>query len=312
MRRTRPRAALAALLTAALAATLAACATGSGTRTGTGSGTGRATIRAVASIDAWGSILSQLGGTRVTTTSIISSPDVDPHSYEPTTADSIAIAEASVLVVNGIGYDSWASQAAAANPSDTRRVVDVGDLVGVTAGGNPHQWYSRSAVDRVVDAITADLQAVDPAGRGYYAQRRTRLETVGFARYDALERQLRAADRGVPVGASESIASPLAATLGLDLLTPASFLRATSEGTDPAPADIATIDRQLAGRRIRVYLDNVQNSTPDVTAQVRAARAAGIPVVAITETLSPHGTSFQDWQSAQLAALQRALAATAP
>jgi zinc/manganese transport system substrate-binding protein len=57
-----------------------------------------------------------------------------------------------------------------------------------------------------------------------------------------------------------------------------------------------------------VYVFNPQNSTPDVAGQVSAARAAGIPVVAITETLSPAGASFQDWQSAQLQALRAALA----
>ncbi len=53
---------------------------------------------------------------------------------------------------------------------------------------------------------------------------------------------------------------------------------------------------------------NSQNATPDVTAQVTAAKKHGIPVVAVTETLSPAGASFQDWQSAQLQALAEALA----
>jgi len=303
--------ALAVLVASGLAGCVPAASTvGRGPGRPTADGSGK--IRVVASIDTWGSLLAQLGGDRVAATSVISSPGVDPHSYEPTPADAIAIAEARVLVVDGIGYDGWASAAAAANPSPTRRRLDVGTLVGIRPGGNPHQWYSRAVVHRVVDALTADLQAVDPAGRAYYAQRRRELLTVGLRRYDALEAETRAAHRGTPVGGSESVVTPLADTLGLRVLTPPALLRAVSEGTDPAPGDVATVRHQLTGHLVRVYLDNVQNSTPDVEAQVAAARAAGIPVVTVTETLTPRGATFQDWQVAQLEALSRALAAGPP
>lgn len=279
--------------------------------TGAGPSGGSSTVvRAVASIDAWGSVLEQLGGDHVQTTSIISSPDVDPHDYEPTTADGVTIARAQLVVVNGVGYDSWAAKAVAANPASGRAVIDVGQLVGIPAGGNPHQWYSHDAVYRVIDAITADLQRLDPTDAAYFAQQKTRLETVAFKDYNAVEQRIATQHRGEPVGASESIATPLADSLGLDMKTPASFLTAISEGTDPAPVDIVKINRQIEGRQIRVYLDNVQNSTPDVAAQVKAAKSAGVPVVPVTETLSPKGATFQAWQTGQLQALENALNGT--
>ena len=90
-------------------------------------------------------------------------------------------------------------------------------------------------------------------------------------------------------------------------MTPPSFLKDISEGTDPSAADKATIDHQISAKLIKVYVFNSQNSTPDVAAQVTAAKNAGIPVSTVTETLSPAGASFQDWQSAQLQALETAL-----
>ncbi|MGH3745317.1 MAG: metal ABC transporter solute-binding protein, Zn/Mn family, partial [Mycobacteriales bacterium] len=63
----------------------------------------------------------------------------------------------------------------------------------------------------------------------------------------------------------------------------------------------------IAGRKIEVYVVNSQNSTPDVQAQVDAARAHGIPVVPLTETLTPAGATFQQWQVRQLTALRSAL-----
>jgi zinc/manganese transport system substrate-binding protein len=270
------------------------------------SGTGTV-VRAVATINAWGSILSQLGGTHVRETSIITNPDTDPHDYEPTPADGRTLATSQLFVENGIGYDPWADKALAANPASNRTVVKVGDVVGVAPGGNPHRWYSPSDVEKVADTITADLKKIDPADAGYFDTQRQTFETQGLARYHQLISEIKTKYAGTPVGASESIFAPLSDALGLDLLTPPSFLKAISEGTDPSAADKATIDAQISGKKIKVYVFNSQNSTPDVSAQVKAARAQGIPVTTITETLSPAGASFQDWQSTQLQAIADAL-----
>src|SRR5437763_854778 len=114
--------------------------------------------------------------------------------------------------------------------------------------------------------------------------------------------------RGVPVGASESIFAPLAQALHLRLLTPPSFLKAISEGTEPTAADETTIGRQIARRQIRVWVYNSQNSTPDVKRITEAARGRGIPVATVTETPAPASASFQAWQVRQLRALAAALA----
>jgi len=112
----------------------------------------------------------------------------------------------------------------------------------------------------------------------------------------------------VPVGASESIFAPLSRALGLNLLTPSSFLKAIGEGADPTASDINTIDRQISDRKIKVWVFNSQNSTPDVQRITDAARQQGIPVTTITETMTPASARFQAWQSHQLEALMRALA----
>ena len=100
----------------------------------------------------------------------------------------------------------------------------------------------------------------------------------------------------------------MAQALGLNVLTPPSFLEAISEGTDPTAQDKATIDGQIKGHQIKVYVYNSQNATPDVQAQVKEARAAGIPVTTITETPVPPSSTFQAWQVRQLQGLAAALA----
>jgi zinc/manganese transport system substrate-binding protein len=265
-------------------------------------------LQVVAAENFWGSIASQLGGSRVQLTSVITSPATDPHDYEPTAADARTIAGARMVIVNGIGYDPWAEKLIAANPVSGRIVLNVGDLVGIKAGGNPHRWYSPTDVQLMIDAIVRDYDKLDPKNSNYFAQQKTRYETKGLAQYKQLIATIKRKYGGVPVGASESIFAPLAQALGLKLLTPPTFLKAISEGNEPTAADKTTIDRQIAHGQIKVWVFNSQNSTPDVKRITEAARKRGIPVTTITETLVPASASFQAWQSRQLQALAAALA----
>ncbi|MBO0878593.1 MAG: zinc ABC transporter substrate-binding protein [Pseudonocardia sp.] len=274
----------------------------------TSSGGSSTVITVVAAENFWGSLAGQLGGTHVKVTSIIDNPNADPHDYEPTAADGRAIAAAQLAIINGVGYDSWATKLANANPSATRITLTVGDLVGAKDGDNPHRWYNPGNVKQVMAQITADYQKIDPADAAYFAAQHNTVINTNLKQYFGLISQIKASYAGTPVGASESIFAMLSPALGLDLLTPPAFLRAISEGTDPSAADKATIDQQITTRQIKVYVYNSQNATPDIQTQVKAAKAQGIPVTTITETLTPAGASFQDWQVAQLTALKRALA----
>ena len=284
---------------------LAALASGCGS-TSKASTTGP--IEVVAAENFWGSIAAQLGGSKVHVTSVITSPATDPHDYEPTAADGRLLAGARMAIVNGIGYDPWAPKLLSSNPVLGRIVLTVGDLVGIKPGGNPHRWYSPSNVQQVMDAITRDYSSLDPKDAAYFRTQKTAFETKGLAEYKHLIATINRRYHGVPVGASESIFEPLAQALGLDLLTPASFLKAISEGTEPTASDITTIDRQIAQHQINVWVFNSQNSTPDVKRITDAALKQGIPVTTITETLTPASASFQAWQSRQLETLMSALA----
>ena len=282
---------------------LTACSTGSSTD-GAGSD-GRITV--VAAENFWGSIAEQVGGDRVEVTSIIDSPDADPHDYEPTAADGRAVATADLVLVNGVGYDTWASNLIDANPADGRAELNVGDLVGAKDDGNPHLWYDPTAVDAVIDQLVADYKQLDPDHAAGYDASAATFREIGLGKYTSTIASIKKNHSGTKVGASESIFAMLAPSLGLDLITPAPFLTAISEGTDPTAEDKRTSDQQIASKEIAVYVVNSQNSTPDVQDQVKAAKAQGIPVVTITETLTPAGASFQEWQGAQLIELWKQL-----
>ncbi|HVV37308.1 MAG TPA: zinc ABC transporter substrate-binding protein [Acidimicrobiales bacterium] len=266
-------------------------------------------LAVVAAEDFWGSIATQLGGDRVSVTSLITNPDTDPHDYEPTPGDGREIASAKYVIVNGIGYDGWADKLLSANPVSGRAITKVGDLVGLKEGDNPHQWYSPTTVEKVITAITAEYKKLRPADAAYFDQQHDAFESTGLAEYHAVIADIKAKYTGTPVGASESIFAPLSTALGLDLVTPESFLDAIAEGNDPTAADKATVDEQIASKAIKVFVFNSQNSTPDVQRLVNAAKAKAIGVATVTETLTPEGATFQAWQTAELRALEAALAA---
>jgi zinc/manganese transport system substrate-binding protein len=293
-------------LTALALATLAAAVLTAGCGGSSGASSGRPLV--VAGENFWGSLAAQLGGNRVQTRSIIINPSTDPHSYQPTAADGRLLAQSRLAIVNGVGYDSWAPKLLAANPAGSRVVLNVGDLVGAHEGDNPHRWYNPANVQAVVGQIVTDLKRIAPGDAAYFDQRQRALETQGLARYHQLIASTRARYAGVPVGASESIFAMQAPALGLNLITPAGYMKAISEGTDPSAADKATVDRQITSRQIKVWIYNSQNTTPDVQRLTTEARRAGIPVATVTETLQPPTASFEEWQSSQLIGIQQALA----
>lgn len=288
-----------------LTAGLTGCATSGG-----GPSVGGGRIRVVAAESFWGSIAAQLGGIRAQVTSLVSNPDADPHDYEPTPQDARRLATARLVVENGIGYDGWAQKLLDANPVSGRVVLDVGKLLHAAAGTNPHQWYSQSAVGAFIDRATADLETLDPAGRSYYEARKLAYQSTGLAAYTALIARIKRRFAGTPIGASESIVAPLAASLGLKLVTPARFLDAIAQGNEPTASDKATADAQIHDHAIKVFVFNSQNSTPDVQRLVDDAHRARIPVTTVTETLAPADSTFQAWQGRQLRALLVALDAS--
>lgn len=152
------------------------------------------------------------------------------------------------------------------------------------------------------------IRKADPGHSAYYAQRKRAFESKSLADYKRLIAEIRRRYAATPVGASESIFAPLAPALGLRLLTPTGFLDAISEGAEPTAAEKSTTDQQITGHRIKVWVYNSQNATPDVQRLNDEARTAGIPIATVTETLTPAGATFEAWQVRELEGLRKALA----
>src|ERR1700732_3759716 len=288
------------LIATLLSAPLAACGAPPA-----GASSGK-TLQVIAGENFWGSIAAQLGGTHVSVTSIVTNPNTDPHEYESSATDARAFATAGYVVLNGAGYDAWASKLLSANPNQNRKVFTVADLLNKKAGDNPHFWYNPEWVDKVADKITADYRALDPADAAYFTQQREALATALKPYHDAIA-HIRATYPGVAVGSTESIFVYMAQALGLNLISPPEFMQAISEGIDPPAQTVAQFQDQISHRQIKVLVYNTQTSTPITDNLKQMATRNGIPVVGISETVHPATATFQDWQLKQLTALQAAL-----
>ena len=162
-------------------------------------------VRVVAAENFWGSIVAQLGGSYVQVMSIIDRPDADPHDYEPTSAHARAVASAQLVVVNGIGYDTWASKLVAANPELGRTVLDGGHAARRPRRQQPAPpGHHRSAVAAVAAQVTADLKALDPADAAAFDTQARTFATKDLAGYHAAIASIRRAYGGTPVGVSEA------------------------------------------------------------------------------------------------------------
>jgi zinc/manganese transport system substrate-binding protein len=266
------------------------------------------TLRVVAAENFWGSITAQLGGSKAGVQSVVTDPNADPHEYETNTADARAFADADLVILNGAGYDDWGRKLLDANPNAGRKVLDVAQLLGKKAGDNPHFWYSPDYVARVVDEITATFKAIDPGDASYFDEERSAFAATLKPYTDRIA-EIKSKYASTPIGATESIFAYMAASLGLNLISPPEYMDAVAEGNDPPAAEVIAFNNQITGKQIKVLVYNVQTVTAVTTNAKHLAAVNDIAVVGVSETLQPVSASFQDWQLAQLITLQNALAA---
>lgn len=287
---TAARRAAAALTAGVMAVSLASCGSGAPA----GAQASGDTIAVVASISQWGSLARDLGGDRVTVTSIMTSTNVEAHDYEPTAQDVAAFADAAVSVVNGAGYDAWASKAA--EPTGAV-VVDAAASGGVQKGDNPHVWFSSSVRSATADAITEAYQQVDPS----HAKDYVALNTQWHERERDLEQHIAEASSttaDLPYAATESVAWYLADDLGMHDMTPEGYASAAANDSEPTPADIKAFQDALASGSIKMLVVNTQEAGDTTKQLVDAASASSVPTVELSEQMPQHYDDLIDWMTA--------------
>lgn len=263
-------------------------------------------IVVVAAENFYGDIVGQIGGDHVAVTSIVSDPNVDPHEYETNARDAAAVANAALIIQNGLGYDAFMDKLMAASPNPKRKLILVSALTGHKKGDNVHLWYDPPTMPKVAQAVLDALIQIDPANATSYRNWHRAFQ-ASLTPLNQTIAGLKARIGGTPVAATEPVFGYMAQALGLNVITPLKFQKAIEEGEDPPAAAIARMEDQLKKREAKLLLYNTQTVSPLTTRVQQLAKRSGVPVVGVSET-TPPGKSFQQWMLLQLEQIRAALA----
>ncbi|MFJ4280241.1 metal ABC transporter solute-binding protein, Zn/Mn family [Streptomyces massasporeus] len=296
-----------ALLTSASLALLAGCGSSSDSADDKSA---PARVAVVASTNVYGDIARRIGGDRVDVTSLISDPDQDPHSYEANPQNQLALSKAKIVIENGGGYDDFVDHMLKGGHNDSAEVINAVDVSGRTApkGGelNEHVWYDFPTVAKVADRISTALAEADPGDAAAF-EKNTAAFRAELKPLQAREAQIKKAHGGDAVAITEPVPLYMIEASGLVNRTPAEFSEAIEEGDDVSPRVLKESLALFSGKKVKALVYNEQTSGPQTEKAEAAAKAAGIPVVPVTETL-PDGEDYLGWMAANLDALASALA----
>ena len=310
---------------AAASLALTGCATDDG-----GGGADDAILRIVASTNVYGDIAATIAGDAAEVTSIIHDAAQDPHEYEATPRDALAIADADLVIVNGGGYDEFMHTLLEAHDNDAV-VVDAVGLSGLAPndhdhedGGegegedadehdhhdhgefNEHVWYSLDAMASLAEELAVRLGELDPADADAFASN-AQTFTAALGDLTARASGIAEAQSHTHIAITEPVPLYLLEAAGLENATPEEFSEAVEEGTDAPALVVRAVIDLVTGPGIALLAYNEQTVGPQTEQVLAAAEDAGTPVVSFTELL-PEGEDYLSWMAANLDAIEAALA----
>ena len=261
-------------------------------------------IHVVAAENFYGDLATEIGGAAVAVTSILASPDQDPHLFETSASTARDIAGAAIVLYNGADYDPWMEKLLSASPQPGRTPIVAAALTGHKSGDNPHLWYDPATLPAVAAALAAELERRDPADVLQF-----KINLAGFlaslAPVNAAIERIKAAHAGTKVTATEPVFGYMAAALGFIMLN-GDFQLAVMNETEPSPSDVIGFERSLKDGTARLLFYNAQVADDTTARLLKLARDAHVPVIGVTET-EPQGETIATWFAGQLAEIEDAL-----
>jgi zinc/manganese transport system substrate-binding protein len=215
-------------------------------------------INVVASFSILGDLVSNVGGDRVEVTSLVGR-NSDVHIYSPAPSDARKVADAKLVIVNGLGLEGWLSRLLQSSGSKAQIVVATKGITPLKLGSeaDPHAWQSVANAKVYVTNIRDALVAADPSGAEIYRENADRY----LAELDRLDTEVRAAVDTIPPGRRKLISTHdafgyLAAAYGIEFIAPLGV----STESEPSGGDIARIIKQIKAERIpAVFPENISD-----------------------------------------------------
>ncbi|WP_192248840.1 metal ABC transporter solute-binding protein, Zn/Mn family [Mesorhizobium caraganae] len=260
----------------------------------------------VAAENFYGDLARQIGGSNVTVTSILASPDDDPHLFETSPSTARIIADAKIIIYNGADYDPWMDKLLSASTSKDRTTIVAADLIGKKSGDNPHLWYDPATLPAIAKALSADLAKRDPTNAVHYEANLKAFQTS----LQAIDKEIADVKKtyaGTEVTATEPVFGYMAEALGLKMLN-YDFQVALMNDAEPSATQVAAFENSLKDGSAKILFYNSQVTDEATTRLLDIAKQNKVTVIGVTET-EPAGQTIQTWFGGQIDAVQEALAA---
>jgi zinc/manganese transport system substrate-binding protein len=300
--RWRRLAALAALAGAALLAAGCSSSFALGTTAPAG------TIIAVGAESQYADVIQQVGGEYVQVSAVMSNPGPHPHTFEASASTGRLVNAARLVVQNGLGYDTFMDSIEKAVPDSGRHVIVVQKLLGLPdSTPNPHLWYDPGTMPKVAAAIAAALAALQPSHAAYFKANAATF-TNSLKAWTSAIAKFKQQYSGTPVATTEPVADYLLAALGAGDKTPWAFQADVMNGTDPSAQDVALQRSLFTQHKVTAFVYNQQVTDSLTESFIALARASGIPVVGVYETMPEPGYHYQSWMLAEVRDLRNAVA----
>jgi len=215
-------------------------------------------LNVVASFSILADFVRTIGGDKVNLTTLVG-PDSDVHVYTPAPGDAKRVAEAKLVIVNGLGLEGWLPRLVQSAGSKAQVITASAGIAPLKLGSaaDPHAWQSVPNARIYVAGITDALVAADPDDGDFFrAQAKAYLEKL-----EALDREVRGAVAKIPPDRRKVISTHdafgyFAAEYGVQFVAPLGV----STETEPSARDIATIIGQIRAARIpAVFLENISD-----------------------------------------------------
>ena len=270
-------------------------------------------VKVLASTNVWGDIAKQLGGDWVEVTVIIDDPMQDPHSYEASARDQLAVNDAELIVMNGGGYDEFMH--VLVDSAETAKLV-VEAVPGEESTGesdvhahsheNEHVWYDFHSVEEFSEAFVAALNDIRPEA---FTDVNKNYDTFKVE-LDNLETRLEGLSGhslGLGVVATEGVGNLLLDHAGFENLTPEALADAIEEETEVPPAALAETETMIKNNLVALLITNLQVEDQVSERLRKLAEAEGVPVVQLSELIPDAEMNYFDWMNQVLDQIQEAV-----
>jgi zinc/manganese transport system substrate-binding protein len=219
-------------------------------------------LKAVASFSILADLVRQVGGDRVDVSAIVG-PDGDAHVFQPSPQDAKAVAEANIVVVNGLGLEGWIARLIQSSGSKAPVVVASKGVRPLQGEGedkgkaDPHAWQSIANAKIYVGNIRYGLISADPADKADYEAN----AKAYLGKLDQLEAQVKAAIASIPpknrkIVTTHDAFGYFGRAYGMAFIAP----QGVSTETEPSAKDVAKIIRQIKAQRVpAVFLENISD-----------------------------------------------------